>query len=329
MSGATRRRGVNLAVAWILSWLLAVGVVSVALKGSFSTPAGGVLAFSALAGLTGLVAFILPGRGPRPWTRIAVIALCAFATGAVRTAFGTPEYESALFNFSIYLFAMLVVIGELTVGITGGVVMIAVAVWTVVSAGADAMEFLAPAYAASVLVLAALWVRFLRRVARDEREFRTRAEGQLEAQQNAARALTALRLSNALIASGARRTLERIATEASLDDDLLAAAVHAEAGLRDHLRSPGLNHALVAAETAAARARGVQVRLLGTEPDENGDHRISPRLAARLADEVRVCPPGTQVTIRQHDDGASVVVAAGDDHSHRRFDSHGARVAAW
>lgn len=116
-------------------------------------------------------------------------------------------------------------------------------------------------------------------------------------------------MDSALSSTGARTALERIVESTAVDDDLHRELRAAEAGLRDHLRCPCLEHPGLTPEIAAARLRGIEVVLLGPSPSESGGtDRLTAALAGEVALVVRRAEPGDRITIRRLRTGAGPVV---------------------
>lgn len=322
----------NIPILWILSLAWATGVIPAIAKGSLATPAGWILIGGSLFGLAGVCAFVAPGRAGATRARVFVVALGAAGAAATRVTFGTDVYESALFSLSVHLSALLILAGEVVIGSALASVFLAGATWSVFAAGGAPTEFLSVGYLLAIVGCALSWQAFARRLARAEQQFRTCAEAEIATREEAARALTVTRVDNALVSSGARRALLQLAHSEQLDDELHRACVIAEAGLRDHIRSPGLNHPLLAAEVLAARERGAEIRLLGASVDEMTDHRISARLASTLAADVRSARADEQITIRQHpapkDSSASVVTVSDRGRERVDYDAQGIPIIA-
>lgn len=155
-------------------------------------------------------------------------------------------------------------------------------------------------YSVVVLAMAYAWLRFVGRLEREERALDARGLIAVEERRERERHLARIRMDGVLASTGARRALTRILQSPCIDADLHRELRTAEAGLRDHLRCPALEHPGLTPEVAAARGRGVEVTLLGPGPSERGGHD---RLTSALADElvlfVREAQAGDRVTIRR------------------------------
>jgi hypothetical protein len=161
----------------------------------------------------------------------------------------------------------------------------------------------------SALLAGVLWQLMFRRAVGREVAHRTEAGRSALARRAHEEALERARRELAQIEIEARPLLERLAAGEPIDDGVRAALEVAEATIRDRIRSPLLQHPVLAPQLARLRRGGVHVLLLGEVPDDGEQHApMSGALADAVARELADAEPGGSVVIRRLPDGDAVSV---------------------
>ena len=295
----------TLPLLWMFAALISAPVIAAIAKGSFVASDGWPLAVSTAGAVTGSLGILITPRSRPPHVRESTIAIGALITSTSLLLYGTPIAEPGLYFSGIILSCLLVISGWGWLGVGIGIVLVALhGIAVLVSSSSASIIDVIDLYSLVVLAIAVAWLRFARRLVRNESAFRSRGRAAIEERRDRERQLAALRMGNALASTGAQRALERVMSSPTIDASLRKESRIAEANLRDHIRCPELEHPLLQHETTAARRRGAEVLLLGTTT--SGEHTvIGVDLARALSAALQNCADGDSVTLRQIPKGAS------------------------
>lgn len=275
-----------LVVVWVLF------VLSGLLDGAFSL-SHPMQTVGACVALVGAVLLTTPGVGALAPSRALLVTACAASAAVLLLASGEVGGELWLVNFAAYLPALLIARGNPRIGLLGGLVLVvtgaAVCIGIGTPLGTIVEVFTIPLAA---LIVGVLWFLMLRSIVAREQAHRSEA----------ARAAFSTRLAQEANAANIRELreicrdaeplLEAVATGQPLSEELRREIAIVEAGIRDRIRSPGLQHPLLVEAITACRRRGVTVVVLGDGFEDAGDH-----LAAEVAAHLDGFDEG-EVTIR-------------------------------
>ena len=259
--------------------------------------------------------YLLSAPGIQPLSQpraVGVVAAALVADIFVLRALTTVQ-DSWLLSLAYFLVALLIARGNSVIGGIGAAITLGYGVAWAMLAGA-APEGVVDLLAIPVIaiVVAIVWRLVLRRMIEREQVRRGDAARAERETLVSAESVEANRRELAAIATQARPLLGRIAAGDPLEEFRADLRV-AEGGVRDRIRSPGLQHPVLIAAVAEARRAGVEVLLLGELGTENPptpacvdaiSALISEAEAGRVT--VRILPPG-------RDAAASVVHQEGED----------------
>lgn len=315
---------------WLLIMLLATPLIEAALKRDVDAAAASVVVWAAVAACLGTATYLSgfhPALHRFRRSRVAIIVVCAYGTAVIRLNLNTTEYLPSLFTFAMVLVILVLLEGHRVLALTAGLLMLAAAAVQVVANGPSLREFLSLGYLLCMLLLALAWVVYVGRLLRAGNTFDARAAALLDARRADARELIRLRLHHALTDSGTNDVLRRLTTADTVDEELMRDVRMAEASLRDQLSAPIFNHPAMTSEVAAARRRGVAVRLTGESLGAQRGGTVGLALATRLASVLRGLHAGSSVVIRHRPSTAAdtftVVIEADDEVSQLTFKASG------
>lgn len=302
------------AARWVMVLVWVAGVSSGVLAGYFAPPQPLLLVAYALA-LTG--AFLLTDPRDRPLTGIRALSIPAVSlTITLLVLLGLRDAGDVwLIDYAAYLIALQTARGNPVLGLGGVALQAAAVILWALSVGHDPGGIVTMlTIPIAVAVLGIVWRRVLHGLVRRERRHRSAeacSERRIRAAEEAARhsqsELDAIR-------DRVSPVLRRLRDGAALDADFLADIRVLEGGIRDRIRAPRLQHPLIEASVAAARARGASVTVLADVADER---RIGAAAAAAISDLIRGVPAGSSSVIAATGErGAriSVVVDAAGEH---------------
>lgn len=279
------------AARWALgfSWLLSI--VWGGVEGSLVAPG----AFDLLPYLTLFVGGVLlttPGDQPLGVPRALGVAACSLATVGFVLATLETAADTWLGNLGFYLVALQIARGNIVIGGVGAVLGLSGGLVWGFSRGAPA-EAIADLLAVPVIaVIAGLtWRPVLRRAVSLERSHRSEAARAARETAAAIEAAEANRAELAEIRQHVEPLLRRIADGEPLDS-LRRDLEVTEGGIRDRIRTPGLQHPALTAAIADRRHHGIQVVLLG-----DGETELQPGLLQTLTELVQAATEG-RVTVR-------------------------------
>lgn len=294
-------------LAWVLLVALFPAIVGALLKGSFSRPDAWLLGVSIFGALWGAAVILAPRslrqllrRGAK---REEVLLLVGIAmTSAILCWFGTPAWEPALFTAAIGLATVAMFFGHAWSGLAAAIGLLAIR--SAVAAAADpqaSVTTIVDLYSTVIVIVAAIWVVYSRRLTEQERILRAASRDAFLELSRQERALAALRMNDAIAASGAATVIDQIVGSQTMTEPLRHDVRVAEASLRDRLRCPGLLHPTLVSAVLSARQGGATVLLLGGgyDTDPTGEILISDHLADILATQLSAAGDGDSITIRK------------------------------
>lgn len=322
--GLVLGRSAGLPVLWIFLALISAPLVGMVTKGSFTAPGNWPLYVSLTGAVIGTVGIFVKPKPHGPYLRETLLVAGALLLSTSVIHYSSPLLEPGLFFYGIALCAILISSGRGWIGTSLALLLLAGRLFAVIILQVDPppgpMEFI-DLYSVAVVGLALAWLRFARKLVRNENSFRERGRVAVEKERAREKAFARHRMGNALATSGAQRALQMILIADSITPDLHAEIRLAESALRDHIRCPGLMHPLLTPEIQMARKRGVEVLLLGTFAPSDAPAPLTDRLAGYLAAQIHQASEGSTVTLRQlapHDQEIAVTLlissADGDAH---------------
>jgi hypothetical protein len=324
-SAATSAGGLGTEAArWAFLFGLACSVLQGFVDGTFATSPL-VWAAALTAALCGFLILTTPGAHllspAAAWSTVAAALFVAAAT--LWSAPAVTELWGL--GLAAYLATFLIVRGNVVAGMVGGVLVPGIAALWAWPRGPSPEEWaLLVGIPIGSLAAAWAWRLVLRWIVGLERVHRTDAAQAEERAAADAEALAATRKELAGIRAEVTGLLGRIASGERIDDELRTELSCVEAGVRDRIRAPHLNHPDLLATIATIRRRGVEVVLLG-EPRRVGE-RVSDRLAMSICRLIDVVAAG-RVTIRTLPEGraaaASVVISQAGVTDHVQFSADG------
>jgi hypothetical protein len=232
-------------------------------------------------------------------------------------------------DFAAYLATFLIVRGNVVAGAIGSVLVLALAaVWAWPRQPSPQEWAVLLGIPIGCVFAASAWRLVLRWIVRQQRMHRSNTARAAERAEADAEALAATRAELRQISAQVIPLLERIVRAEPVDDAMRAALAFTEAGIRDRIRAPQLNHPELVATIGSLRRRSVEVVLLG-EPGA-GPPQASHALVAAI--KAAIAPVSTgRVTIRTLPAGraaaVSVVIADADAATHLQFASNGMLLA--
>lgn len=261
------------ATRWVLVLVWATGAAHGFLVGRL--PSDGVFLPAAYAAALA-AALLLTVRRPRPlgrWTALALSACVVFSSVVGLFEFTyTPEYASLwLLQFPTYMAAMMIARGNPWFGgLTCALIFALTLAWAFdVSESWTTVARVLTNPVVGVIV-GYVWLAGIRYFTRREREARD-AAAQAQARADAEDAATAAAAADlAEIAATARGPLIDLLEGRDLDDAFRREVSISEGRVRDRILAPRLRHPRLEEAIARARARGIDVALLG-EPDDTRD----------------------------------------------------------
>ncbi|MEZ5210142.1 hypothetical protein [Gordonia sp. (in: high G+C Gram-positive bacteria)] len=324
--GLARSRIYALALALIAA-AAALGMAG----GGVSRPGLYLLAFV----LNAIAAVVLleAAGDPMEWPATAVtVVLPAASMVCARAATADSLAEATVSGVVVTIFTFVCVRGRIAAAWAG---LILTAAITMIVSGwrwsGDAVPGSLPPNLA-VLVMATLFAMIVRPRARQISALRLRAERRSVATAGARAALAVRDREMAYLDQRVRPMLERIASGAAIDDDLVEQAQLLEAALRDRIRAPGLDRPDLATAAWEARARGAKVVLLDDrtgrgDGDESADLRGLRTVAGAV---LAAAGEGVTVTIRllpeRHEQHATVTAVRGGQVRRWAFDADGHQI---
>lgn len=243
--------------------------------------------------LVGAMVLTTPGDGELPPARAVVVPACAVIAGAFTLSAWDAAGEVWLFNITVYLVALLIARGNLSAGVAGGAILIALGLGAGRYSGAS-QQAVAALLGTPVMALCVgvIWFLLLRRIVAHERSHRTEIARAALAADVAREATAANARELGEIVARVRPVLESIIAGHPLDQETHRRLTMLEAGIRDRIRSPGLQHPILVEAITACRERGARVLLLG-----DGARPCSQALAEAVASFL--APAGDeQITLR-------------------------------
>ena len=284
------------ALAWVFAVLLIAPIVNAALKGNLTAPGWWILLVAASGGVAAVAAMTVPSITHKPRVRDSLMVAGAILTTTIVLALDSPLYEPSMFALGNALCATLIVFGRLKIGFAVGAARLIVRGAIMLSIDpSTGLVGVVDLYSIASLVLALVWLHFLRSIVAAENRFRVQDRQATADLRGRARELAQFQLREALATTGALRALEQITQAQTIEPDLRRAVRVAEAGLRDYIRDSPFEHPLLTPEIAAARRRGVNVVVLGERPE--GAHALHDELAIALATVLWDTEAGDHVTI--------------------------------
>lgn len=268
-----------------------------------------------------------PGNQPLSPPRAVGVVVAALVADIFVLRALTVVQESWPLSLAYYLVALLIARGNSIIGGIGAAVTLGYGLsWAILTRAAPeaTLDLLAIPFIA--IVVGAIWRVVLRRVVARERAHRTDAARAARQTRVAAEAVEANRREFAEIGRQADPLLERIATGEPLGELRVELRV-TEGAIRDRIRSPGLQQAVLTDAIADRRRVGVDVLVLGEQGIENQPgpgciETISALVAEADAGRVtvRILPPGREAA-------ASVVHQRGDGVRRTMIGADGAVLA--
>lgn len=324
-SPATSAGGLGTRAArWAFLFVLACGALQGLADGTLAEAPLMWAATLAVAGV-GVLALTTPGaQHLSPALACGTVATAGLV--AVAALWSAPEVRDLwALDFAAYLATFLIVRGNVVAGAIGSTLVPALAaVWAWPREPSPQEWALLLGIPIGCVFAASAWRLVLRWIVRRQRMHRSNTARAAERAEADAEALAATRAELRQISAQVIPLLERIVRGEPVDDAMRAALAFTEAGIRDRIRAPQLNHPELVATIGSLRRRSVEVVLLG-EPGA-GPPRASHALVAAI--KAAIAPVSTgRVTIRTLPAGraaaVSVVIADADAATHLQFASNG------
>lgn len=295
---------------WAMFGVWALNVCRGVLDGSLGTSTPWLVWLGFAAGLPGALLLTRPG-GDRLRTGDAVgVVACALLVAlsvTARAELPDPPEQVWILNYASYLMALLVARGNPVWGGVGGALVLLIgAGWVSYLDAGPAGYGDVLGIPVTALAVGCTWRVALRRMSARE-----------EAYELAEARATSERLEVEATDAATRRELAAVATQVSpllaqivegrrIDEGFALRLSVAEAGIRDRLRSPRLQHPLLTAAIARTRRQAVEVVVFGEDPagqpaletPGGGRVAIGDALARAVVDLIAPVPEGARVMIR-------------------------------
>jgi hypothetical protein len=313
------------AARWAFLFVLACGALQgLADRSLLEAP----LLWSAALAVAGAGALALTTPGARHLSpALAAGTVASAGVVAVVALWSAPEVRNLwALDFAAYLATFLIVRGNVVAGAFGSVLVPALgAAWAWPHQPSSQEWALLLGIPIGCIFAASAWRLVLRWIVRQQRLHRSNSARAAERAEADAEALAATRGELEQIGAQVIPLLERLARGEPVDEAMRAALAFTEAGIRDRIRTPQLNHPELVATIEALRRRSVEVVLLG-EPGA-GSPQVPDALAAAIRTAIAPVRSG-RVTVRSLPAGrtaaVSVVIADADSATHLQFAPSGA-----